>query len=172
MTGLLDPLGLPAEEFQRFFTDLRHREHVQSTRQQHEEDFILGARECAPHILGEHLDAELDAKHAENTVKMYNSDIRRFTKYCREQGVMALPAAPESVFAFLTEEMVGVDRPPPLRSVKRMIASISDWHRRAQLWSPTDDVLVRATVKWVEAIHREKMNPNARLNGNGAKTEH
>src|SRR5262245_25231002 len=169
MTGLLSALDLPPAERQRFFAEMHAREHAREARLDDEADFILSVAEIAPRILGEHLDAELDAKPADNTAKMYNSDIARFVRYCPEQGVTALGAAPEVVCAFLIE-IAGVDRTPPLRSVKRMIAAIGDLHRRAELWNPCDDVLVRATVKWVEARTREEMKSNGHVNGKA--TEH
>ena len=81
------------------------------------------------------MDAELSAKHADNTTKLYNSDVARFVRYCRENGVTALGAAPETVHSFLIET-AGDDRLPPVRSIKRLVAAIGDLHRRAQLMEP------------------------------------
>jgi len=170
MMGLLSALDLPPAERQRFFTEMHGHEQAQEARLEREADFICGVRELAPRILGEHLAAELDSKHADNTTKLYNSDVARFVKYCREQGVAALGAAPEVVHAFLIETAGDDEQTPPLRLIKRMVSAIGDLHRRAQLWNPCDDVLVRATVKWVEARTREEMKFKPHVNGR--TTEH
>jgi hypothetical protein len=170
--GLLDPLGLPVADRQMFFIQVEADKRAQEARQQREADFIAGVREIAPRILGEHLDAEMDSEHSANTEKVYGAHVARFARHCRDCGVTALPAPPEAVHSFVVET-AGIDRPPPLSYVKQAIAAIGDWHRRAQLPNPCDDVLVRATMRWIGAGYRAGEKPKRRkAKRNGSGTEH
>lgn len=98
-----------------------------------------------------------EAARAPNTLRAYASDIEDFSTYCRVElgGAVALPADPETVSLYITdlakEEPVGRDL--KVSTIGRRLASISAWHKRAGFPSPTEDRLVRETMK---GIRRKK----------------
>jgi site-specific recombinase XerD len=98
-----------------------------------------------------------EAARAPNTLRAYASDIEDFSTYCRVElgGAVPLPADPETVTLYITdlakEEPVGRDL--KVSTIGRRLASISAWHKRAGFPSPTEDRLVRETMK---GIRRKK----------------
>ena len=113
--------------------------------QTHVEDTIRAAREYA------------EAARAPNTLRAYDSDVRDFATYCRVElgGVAPRPADPDTVTLYITdmarEEPLG--RGLATSTIQRRLASISAWHKRAGYPSPTEDRLVRETMK---GIRRKK----------------
>ena len=109
------------------------------------EDTIRAARDYA------------GAARAPNTLKAYDSDVRDFRTYCKVElgGASPLPASPETVALYITdmaqEEPEG--RGLATATIRRRLASISAWHKRAGHPSPTEDRLVRETMK---GIRRKK----------------
>ena len=97
------------------------------------------------------------AARAPNTVRAYNSDIEDFSTYCRVElgGASALPATSETVTLYITD--MATDEPAgrglKVSTIGRRLASISAWHKREGFLSPTEDRLVRETMK---GIRRKK----------------
>lgn len=108
---------------------------------QHLEDTIRAARDYA------------QAARSPNTLKAYGSDVRDFQTYCRVElgGVPPLPAAPETVALYITD--MARERRLKTSTIERRLASISAWHRRAGVPSPTEERLVREVIK---GIRRKK----------------
>lgn len=111
----------------------------------HVQETIRAAREYA------------EAARAPNTLRAYASDIEDFSTYCRVElgGASPLPAVPETVALYITdmakEEPLG--RGLKVSTIGRRLASISAWHKRAGFPSPTEDRLIRETMK---GIRRKK----------------
>ena len=111
----------------------------------HVEETIRAAREYA------------GAARAPNTLRAYASDIEDFKTYCRVElgGAVALPATPETVTLYIAdmakEEPQG--RGLKVSTIGRRLASLSAWHKRAGFPSPTEEILVRETMK---GIRRKK----------------
>ena len=111
----------------------------------HIQDTVRAAREYA------------EAARAPNTLRAYASDIDDFKTYCRVElgGAEAFPASPETVTLYITdmakEEPAG--RGLKVSTIERRLASISAWHKRAGFPTPTEDRLVRETMK---GIRRKK----------------
>lgn len=109
------------------------------------EDTIRAAREYA------------GAARAPNTLKAYDSDVRDFSTYCKVKlgGASPLPASPETVALYITD--MAQDEPAgrglAASTINRRLASISAWHKRAGHPSPTEDRLVRETMR---GIRRKK----------------
>lgn len=85
------------------------------------------------------------AEKAEATRKAYKSDFRIFRAWCGTQGVVALPAAPETVAAFVASE---AERGTKASTIGRRVAAIRYAHKLAGASPlPTDDERVKATVR-------------------------
>ena len=77
----------------------------------------------------------LDGAYSENTLRGYRADFRIFEAWCNINGHVALPAAPETVAAFL-------DAAPSTAStstLRRRLASIRKVHRLFKLSNPAED---------------------------------
>lgn len=97
------------------------------------------------------------AARAPNTLRAYNSDIEDFSTYCRVElgGASPLPASAETVTLYITDMATDepVGRGLKVSTIGRRLASISAWHKREGFLSPTEDRLVRETMK---GIRRKK----------------
>lgn len=116
---------------------------------------LLGGRVLPAH-LQETLDAAREyagAARSPNTLKAYRSDVEDFSTYCRVElgGEMPLPASPEAVTLYITD--MAHERGLATSTIQRRLASISAWHKRQGHSSPTEDRLVRETMK---GIRRKK----------------
>jgi site-specific recombinase XerD len=83
---------------------------------------------------------------SQSTRRAYAGDWRFFEAWCASRGVSALPAAPESVAAFLACE---VDRGIKPSTIGRRVASVRYRHKTAGLAVPTDSEVVKATVRGI-----------------------
>jgi integrase len=88
----------------------------------------------------------LASEKSEATRRAYASDWRIFTGYCAARGLMALPAAPDSVMAFLAAEARGGAKASTLG---RRVAAIRYAHRCAGLEPPTNGEAVKATLRGI-----------------------
>jgi site-specific recombinase XerD len=86
------------------------------------------------------------ASKAKATQEAYGSDFRIFESWCRARGLSALPAAPESLCAFLADEASAGRRASTLG---RRLAAIRYFHRAADLDSPTTDERVKAVLSGI-----------------------
>lgn len=76
----------------------------------------------------------------------YTSDVRIFSKWCRERAVASLPALPATVAAYLAYEANRGSRPSTLG---RRLAAIRDAHRSSGIEPPTDTEGVKATLRGI-----------------------
>lgn len=93
------------------------------------------------------------AARAPNTLRAYASDVDDFATYCRVEagGLPSLPAPPEAVALYITDLVHS--RGLKTSTVQRRLASISAWHKRAGYPSPTEELLVRETMKGIRRTH-------------------
>lgn len=83
------------------------------------------------------------ASKAPRTQDAYRSDAKIFAAWCRPRGLVALPAVPETVAAFLADQATAGTRPSTL---SRRLAAIRYAHRAAGHDSPAADERVRAVL--------------------------
>jgi site-specific recombinase XerD len=84
-----------------------------------------------------------EAEKAEATRLAYRTDARIFAAWCRDHGLVPLPAAPETVAAFLAHE---ADRGTKPATIARRLAAIRYAHLLAQHEPPTTSEAVRAVL--------------------------
>jgi integrase len=103
----------------------------------HLEETVRAAREYA------------EAARAPNTLRAYSSDVEDFSTYCRVElgGASPLPADPETLALYITD--LASERRLKTSTIQRRLASISAWHKRAGLLSPTEERLVREVMKGI-----------------------
>ena len=87
----------------------------------------------------------LDGAYAETTIRSYLSDVSIFVAWCEERRHCALPAAPETVCAFLEAQA------PALApsTARRRLYAIRKVHRLLRLPDPTWDEQVAITLRRV-----------------------
>ena len=110
---------------------------------------VMGTAQNLPAALGPDLAAAVDLAKAEkalSTRKAYGSDFRIFKAWCDARQIAALPAAPETVAAFLAHEAGTGTKPSTLG---RRIAAIRYAHKLAHLDTPTDSEAVKATLRGI-----------------------
>jgi len=79
---------------------------------------------------------------AASTKRAYRADWVNFTRWCDQQGVAALPAAPATIAAYLTTQ---ADTGKKASTLDRRLAAIAFAHRAAGHDSPTNSLLVAST---------------------------
>lgn len=82
----------------------------------------------------------------ENTRRAYAADWALFSEWCRQKGVVNLPASSTVIAAFIADESKG-SKPSTLR---RRMAAIRKMHQVAGHPNPCDNEAVRATMKGIE----------------------
>ena len=105
-----------------------------------------------PAALGPDLAAAIDlakAEKAASTRKAYGTDFRLFRAWCEARGVSALPAAPETVAAYLAAH-AGTSKASTLG---RRVAAIRYAHKLAGLALPTDAEGVKATMRGIRRTY-------------------
>ena len=98
--------------------------------------------------LGPDLAAAIDlakAEKAASTRKAYRTDFRIFREWCEARGVSALPAAPETVAAYLAAQA----STSKASTLGRRVAAIRYAHKLAGLALPTDAEGVKATMRGI-----------------------
>jgi site-specific recombinase XerD len=83
---------------------------------------------------------------AEATRRAYRSDFAAFTTWCRARGLVALPAATDTVAAFLAAQATGGAK---ASSISRRCASIRYAHRLAGHEPPTNAESVKAVMRGI-----------------------
>jgi site-specific recombinase XerD len=83
---------------------------------------------------------------AASTRRAYRSDFRIFHAWCQDRAVSSLPAAPETVAAFLARDVEAGSRPSTLG---RRVSAIRYAHKLAGHPAPTDDERVKATMRGI-----------------------
>jgi site-specific recombinase XerD len=108
---------------------------------------------ASPRPLPATLEPELDqakvyarAEKAPATHRAYGSDFALFRAWCDAKGVLALPAWPEAVAAFLAAEAA---RGVKSSTVGRRMAAIRHAHKLAGHVPPTSSEVVKATMRGI-----------------------
>jgi site-specific recombinase XerD len=105
-----------------------------------------------PAALGPDLTAAIDLAKAEKAVstrKAYGTDFRIFRGWCEARGVSALPAAPETVAAYLAAQATT----SKASTLGRRVAPIRYAHKLAGLAPPTDAEGVKATMRGIRRTY-------------------
>jgi hypothetical protein len=90
------------------------------------------------------------------SLKKYKEDIKRLRLFCTQLGVSHLPAAPETVAAFLLDVCVGTgDEPPKPAMCSRICTSIRLLHQLKAVPDPTESFYIRAVRRWINHPEQE-----------------
>src|SRR5436305_14165929 len=89
------------------------------------------------------------ASKASSTWRAYRADLEDFAVWCFHHGVVALPAEPETVAAYLSN----LARHAKVATVQRRISAISQAHQAAGYESPTGSPIVKATMKGIRRTY-------------------
>jgi len=105
-----------------------------------------------PAALGPDFTAAMDLARAEkaaSTRKAYGTDFRIFRTWCESRGISALPAAPETVAAYLAAQTPT----SKASTLGRRVAAIRYAHKLAGLVLPTDAEGVKATMRGIRRTY-------------------
>ena len=83
-----------------------------------------------------------------NTKRAYDGDMKRFREWCEASGVQSLPAAPETVFLYLTHRADSCK----VSTLVRMLASISVAHKGAGFPTPTSDGRIQELLASIKRV--------------------
>ncbi len=86
---------------------------------------------------------------ATNTWKAYQADLRDFSSWCDGYRLASLPAAPETLAAYLTV----LAKYCKVATIQRRLSAISQRHAAAGLESPTRAAIVRLTMQGIKRTH-------------------
>ena len=92
------------------------------------------AAESLAHLLAQ-AEITLRAARAQSTIRAYQHDWSQFQAWCRQKGLSALPAAPQTVVLYGTDLIK--NRRKKWNTLARGLAAISQMHRQAGFESPT-----------------------------------
>ena len=98
-------------------------------------------------------------RHAASTRRAYASDVMVFQRWAEERAVDPFPATPQTVVLFLTDEAT---RGIKAATLVRRLSAIRYLHREANLASPTEAEIVKATfagIRRVIGIAQRKVSP-------------
>jgi site-specific recombinase XerD len=113
---------------------------------------VISDASSLPAALCPDLTAAVDLARAEkaaSTRKAYGTDFRIFRTWCEARGVCALPAAPETVAAYLAAQ-APVSKASTLG---RRVAAVRYAHKLAGLALPTDAEGVKATMRGIRRTY-------------------
>jgi site-specific recombinase XerD len=107
---------------------------------------VIAGAGAVPAVLGPELEeaagyARVDKAAA--TRRAYRSDFQLFRSWCETKHVPALPAAPETVAAFLASEATRGVKPS---TIGRRLAAIRHAHKLTGHEPPTNSEAVKATL--------------------------
>ena len=100
------------------------------------------------------------AARADNTRRAYRAAVARFTEWCYEHRQTALPAAPETVAAFLAAE---AGRGLAVNTLRLRHAALRYLHLLAGYPPPTASPLVSATFAGIRRAHRRPLRKKTAL---------
>jgi site-specific recombinase XerD len=108
---------------------------------------VQGGEVAALDRLAEEARAFIEAAKAENSRRAYRSDWRYFESWCRSNGLVSLPAAPETVALYLTA--LAADHRPA--TLQRKLTSITKAHQAAGFATPASaqNAVVSETLKGI-----------------------
>ena len=89
------------------------------------------------------------ARHSDATRKAYGSDVLAFKAWADQHGLVAAPAAMETVVLFITA-LAGQGKRPA--TIQRKLAAIRHLHRGAGFPSPTDSEVVTAAMAGIRRV--------------------
>lgn len=108
---------------------------------------------------------DVEAGIPHDTSRAYEGDMRRFAEWCATVGRRVMPAAPQTVTAYLSHlkrtPRPATGRPYGPKSMDRIIASIRSAHRAAG-YDPPDTMGARKVVVGYRAALAEAKDPAAR----------
>ena len=110
---------------------------------------VAGGSDALPTMLGPELEEAAGYARAEKaaaTRRAYRSDFEIFRSWCEAKRVLALPAAPEVVAAFLAAE---ANRGGKVNTISRRLAAIRYAHKLAGHEPPTNSEVVKATLRGI-----------------------
>ena len=113
-------------------------------------DRILGCRAAEPIRIDADLLRATAAALSPHTLRALVSDLDAFDRWCRRQGVAALPASPVLIAAYL-QARAGQGAKPA--SLGRYKASLARVHRLLGLPDPTANEQVRMTLAGIRRAH-------------------
>jgi len=87
----------------------------------------------------------IESNRSQRTRNAYASDFAQFEEFCEEKNVSALPASPETVALFLTDQA----RTLKASTVNRRASAISSTHKMAGHESPCQNTGVRELLKGI-----------------------
>jgi site-specific recombinase XerD len=88
--------------------------------------------------------AHIDGAYAPNTIRAYKADMGEFIRYCIENSVCSLPAAPFDIAKFLLGTVAqGIKS----ATIRRKVASISAVHRLSNFDDPTKHPEVKLCIR-------------------------
>jgi site-specific recombinase XerD len=100
------------------------------------------------------------ASRSENTRRAYRSAVSKFTEWCAVHGRTALPAAPETVAAFLAAE---ARTELAVNTLRLRHAAIRYLHLLAGYPPPTAAAVVSTTFAGIKRAHRRPLNKKTAL---------
>src|SRR6516165_615490 len=100
------------------------------------------------------------ASRSENTRRAYRTAVARFTDWCAVHGRTALPAAPETVAAFLAAE---ARADLAVNTLRLRHAAIRYLHLLAGYAPPTAAAVVSTTFAGIKRAHRRPLNKKTAL---------
>jgi site-specific recombinase XerD len=121
---------------------------------------IVSDSSTLPAALGPDLASAIDlakAEKAASTRKAYGTDYRLFKAWCDAKGVSSLPAAPETVAAYIAAE-AQTAKPS---TISRRVAAIRYAHKLAGIQTPTDAEGVKATMRGIRRTFGGARNKKA-----------
>jgi site-specific recombinase XerD len=121
---------------------------------------IVSDSSTLPAALGPDLASAIDlakAEKAASTRKAYGTDYRLFKAWCDAKGVSSLPAAPETVAAYIAAE-AQTAKPS---TIGRRVAAIRYAHKLAGIQTPTDAEGVKATMRGIRRTFGSARNKKA-----------
>jgi hypothetical protein len=139
-----------SEEFSRWWNECeerneqRRKQEAEEAKQEAAGQEILDRAEA---MFFPWLKHYLEAENATTRITpKQKSDFKSFQEYCEKWGLIPqIPAAPQMVATFLLEE-----GPGGVAHVSRLLRSISTVHRAVNQDDPTDDILVRAVMRFIK----------------------
>jgi site-specific recombinase XerD len=90
------------------------------------------------------------ARHADATLRAYRSDWALYAAWCALRGLLALPAAAETVAAYLAYEAANGRQ---VSTIRRRVAAIRLAHRLCDYEPATNTELVRGTLRGIARTH-------------------
>lgn len=102
-----------------------------------------------PADLAAQVDSLRLAGKAPATIRAYRSDLRRFVAWCDQAGLQSLPAHPDTVSAYLADQVGQVK----VSTLRRHLATISKAHQVAGLPNPCKTTALADTLAGIRRTH-------------------